>query len=281
MTPIQEEIIDVRPHRWRQLRCGRGPLALCLHGAGGSADSFAPLMRELANHFTLIAPDLPGHCGTRLGTPGRSGLQDMSEDICALMEYQGLQVDVTVGHSAGAAIALSADDRLSPRGHVLINAALSEFGGLAGWVFPAMAKGLSVTPFAAEMLARHLGNRDRLLGLLAATGSTIDDDIEDRYAALAANPEHIKGTLRMMASWKLQPCLARLPHINAPVLLIGGKSDGTVPISVSKRAKETLPNAKLVIHPGGHLLHEEAPAIVAGDILEFVGSLSDTKTQSG
>lgn len=281
LTEIFEEFIEARPHRWRVLRCGSGPLALCLHGAGGSADSFKPLMNELAERLTLVAPDLPGHGKTRLGSQGRSGLKEMADDICLLMNALKCSVDLSIGHSAGAAIALAAESRLSPRGHVLINAALSEFGGLAGWLFPTMAKGLSAAPFAADLLSNYLSKHDRLRGLLKATGSKITDEIYERYAHLAGDPEHIKGTLRMMASWQLQPVLRGLPTIETPILLIAGEEDGTVPISVSKQAEKTLRNARLIIHKGGHLLHEEGPTLVAHDILEFISRLADTDPHSG
>lgn len=277
---ITEESVDVRPHRWRLLRAGHGPLALCLHGAGGSADSFGPLMEELSGSLTMVAPDLPGHGATRLGASDRSGLDHMAQDVSALMNALGSRPELTISHSAGAAIALAADASLSPRGHIVINAALNGFEGLAGWLFPALAKGLSATPFASEMLSRHLSQGKRLHALLKATGSDVTDDVMERYLSLVRNPEHVKGTLRMMASWNLQPLLSALPEIKTPVLLIAARGDGTVPISVSKQAEKTLLNARLEVHDGGHLLHEENPALVAKSVTDFMLELGVMKSQS-
>ena len=47
-------------------RCGTGnKLLLCLHGYGESAASFALLEEALGKEFTILAPDLPFHGGTR------------------------------------------------------------------------------------------------------------------------------------------------------------------------------------------------------------------------
>ena len=42
-------------------RLGRGPSMLLLHGTGASTHSFRDLLPALAEHFDVLAPDLPGH----------------------------------------------------------------------------------------------------------------------------------------------------------------------------------------------------------------------------
>lgn len=272
---IEELILPAGPHRWRVLKSGMGPVALCLHGAGGSADSFKPLMGALSSKLTIVAPDLPGHGGTRLGSSARSGLEPIAEDVAMLLDKLRIAPEFTIGHSAGAAVSLELDQVLSPQGHVLINAALSEFEGLAGWVFPAMAKGLSLTPFAADFLARNLSRDEKLRGLLESTGSDVTEEILLRYQGLAQNREHVNGTLKMMAAWDLKPLLNRMRSIRTRTLLVAANKDGTVPVSVSKKAKQTLYDAELILHEGGHLLHEERPQLVADDISRFF-ALPDT-----
>lgn len=272
-TEPEEVHLDVAPHRWRVLKSGSGPVALCLHGAGGSADSFRPLMEHLASDLTMIAPDLPGHDQTRLGTRLRSGLQEMAQDVGLLMRAMNVTPEWMIGHSAGAAIALAMDTDLSPRGHILINPALGSFEGIAGSVFPAMAKGLSMAPFAAELLSRTFSNEKKIRELVAATGTAPTVDIMERYRKLVQSPDHIRGTLRMMAAWDLTPLMDRLSEITTPVLLIAGDNDKTVPNSVSKQANTMLIRSNLVIRGGGHLIHEEAPGVVADDIQKFATDL--------
>lgn len=271
---IQELSLLADPHRWRVLKAGTGPVALCLHGAGGSADSFRPLMHVLSAKLTMVAPDLPGHGKTRRGSSSRPGLEEMANDIAVLVRRMNTVPELLIGHSAGAAIALTLDQALSPRGHVLINAALSEFEGVAGWVFPAVAKGLSMTPFAADLLAKSLSREEKLRSLLASTGSGVSDDILRRYKTLASSRDHVDGTLKMMAAWDLKPLLKKLSSIHTPTLLIAANRDGTVPISVSKKAKQSLQSAEIILHEGGHLLHEEDPKLIANDISGFLAFLN-------
>lgn len=274
---IEELCLVSYPHRWRILKTGTGPAVLCLHGAGGSADSFRPLMDVLSSKLMLVAPDLPGHGKTRRASSSKVGLDVMANDVATLMREMKVKPELLIGHSAGAAIALELDQVLSPRGHVLVNAALSEFDGLAGWVFPAMAKGLSITPFAADFLSKGLSREDRLRDLLESTGSDITDDIFRRYQSLVRSRDHVDGTLKMMATWDLKPLLQKLNDIRTPTLLIAANRDGTVPISVSKKAKQSLKAAEFILHEGGHLLHEEQPQRVAEDISAFIAFL-DSQT---
>jgi magnesium chelatase accessory protein len=90
------------------------------------------------------------------------------------------------------------------------------------------------------------------------------------YARLIGDPKHVGGTLMMMAQWRLEELLERLPFIGAPTLLIAGGRDRAVPPEVSERAVARLPDARLAMLPSlGHLAHEEAPDRVAALIRAF------------
>ena len=78
---------------------------LLLHGTGSGNFSWRGMLPELAEHFTVIAPDLPGHAFTSRGPDGALSLPGMAEGLRALMLQLQLTPQVIVGHSAGAAIA--------------------------------------------------------------------------------------------------------------------------------------------------------------------------------
>ena len=59
---VEEHRVSLNGVKWRYLRAGSGPALLLVHGLMGYSWSWRFNMRELAKHFTVYAPDLPG-CG--------------------------------------------------------------------------------------------------------------------------------------------------------------------------------------------------------------------------
>jgi magnesium chelatase accessory protein len=264
--------VDSPPHRWHVQEMGEGPVILLIHGAGGGAMSFRDLMPELARDFRVIAVDLPGHALTRLGTRQRQGLEPMAEDLARLLAQEGILPDIVVGHSAGAAIALRLAMILDPppKAVVGINAALGRFKGMAGWLFPAMARLLALNPFTAHAFARLSSGEASIRSLLRGTGSTPDAETVALYRRLVSDPAHVDGTLAMMAQWSLDTLLADLPKLDLPVLLLAAEGDRAVPPETSDTAARLLPDARVIHLAGlGHLAHEEAPAVIAGHIRSF------------
>lgn len=266
--------IACRPHRWHVQVMGRGPDMLLLHGAGGASHSWRNLMPLLAADHRLIVPDLPGQGFTRAGSRARSGLDPMAADLAALCADQGWHPAVIVGHSAGAALALRLTATLAPRAVIGINAALDGFKGVAGWLFPALARLLALNPLVPRLAAHLAGAEGQTRRLIASTGSRIDADGLRAYRHLLGDPGHVDGTLSMMAHWSLDRLLADLPAIDTPCLLITGANDRTVPPAVSARAAARLPRAELAALPRyGHLVHEEAADEVATLIRHFLAAL--------
>jgi magnesium chelatase accessory protein len=266
------QVIRCRPHQWHVQVAGDGPDVLLLHGAAASAHSFHRLMDHLPG-FRLIAPDLPGQGFTRAGGHLRLGLDAMADDLAALCLEQGWRPRAVIGHSAGAAIALRLTEILPhpPRAVVGINAALGPFDGFAGWLFPKLARAMATSPFAAAVVTRLSSSPRQVARLLAGMGSPMDAQGVEMYRRLVSRTSHIDGTLGMMAQWQLEPLLERLPQIAVPTLLITGAGDKAVPPRVSAEAAARMPRATHLALPRyGHLVHEEAPAVVADAILPFL-----------
>ena len=266
--------VEVRPHRWHIQEDGEGPTLLLLHGAGAATQSWSGLLPRLSARFHVVAIDLPGQGFTRCGARHRLSLARMSEDIARLAEAQGWSIELIVGHSAGAALGLDLARRLRPTGVVGLNAALGKFDGIAGWLFPLMAKLLAVNPLAATLLTRMPNGEARVRELLEASGSVFDARTLALYARLASDRAHVAGTIGMMSQWNIDSLLGQLGTIDCPVLLLAGEKDGTVPPAISQNAAARLPNGRFRLQPGlGHLMHEEAPEAVASEIEAFAEGL--------
>jgi magnesium chelatase accessory protein len=264
-------LIACPPHLWHVQAIGAGPEILLLHGAGGGTHSWRSLMPLLAAQYRVIAVDLPGQGFSRLGARSRCGLDPMATDIAALCKSEGWNPVAIIGHSAGAVLALRLSEMLPLRAVIGINAAIGGFEGVAGWLFPAMARLLAMTPMAAQVFSRMSGTTARTQTLLASTGSKIDAAALAQYRTLISNPGHVDATLAMMAQWKLDGLLARLPGLTLPVLLITASGDITVPPAVSQKAAALLPAGEWANIPGyGHLVHEENAGAVAGLVLPYL-----------
>lgn len=265
--------INCRPHLWHVQTLGSGPDILLLHGAGGSTHSFRHLAPLLAQDYRVLMPDLPGQGFTVLGARTRTGLDAMAQDLTRLVQQENWHPRAIIGHSAGAAIALRMAEMLpTPPGAIIgINAALGNFDGVEGWLFPILAKVLALNPLIPRIFSRVSGTPSRVQNLIAGTGSTLDAAGLAQYVALVRRPEHVDGTLSMMAQWKLDSLLARLPSIETPTLLIAATNDRAVPPEVSRKAAARMPNATCTEIPAlGHLCHEEDAAGTAALILPFL-----------
>lgn len=263
-----------KPHKWHVQEMGEGPLLLLLHGAGGATQSWRHLMPLLAAKFRTIAIDLPGQGFTQLGAQQRCGLDEMSADILTLMRQEGWEPTALIGHSAGAAIALRMAETLSPSIKIVgINAALSNFKGAAGILFPIIAKVLAALPGVAHLFTASASRPQSVTRLIEGTGSSLTQQEMRFYKQLVSDRAHVDATLSMMAQWTLDGLMERLPEQRARALLVSGSSDKAVPPATSQRAAELIPDAQYIALEGlGHLAHEEAPDAVLKPILNFLGS---------
>lgn len=269
-------LVAQRPHRWHVQEAGTGPTILLIHGAGGATHSWRDILPDLARDCHVIALDLPGQGLTQNGARQRCGLDTMAEDISQLCQAQAWQPDVIIGHSAGTAIALRlSQKRLSPRGQppivIGLNAALGHFKGVAGWLFPVLAKMLALNPLTAGLFVRTVSAPGRIQSLIRSTGSDLDAAGMTLYERLIRDKAHVEATLMMMSQWRLDPLLRDLSQIQTPTILIAGLNDKAVPPEVSARAATVMPHADYVPLPSlGHLAHEEQPSLICEMIRDIL-----------
>ena len=260
--------------RWHVQVSGRGPTLLLLHGTGAATHSWRGLMPLLAAHFTVVAPDLPGH-GFTVGRPvGGSAMPAMARAVGDLLQALDLAPAAIVGHSAGAAVAIrmALDGIAQPAAIVGLDAALLPFPGLGAKIFPTLARMLFVNPFAPHIFARLMRTSGETSRFLArSTGSRIDAEGVACYARLFGNAAHCAGALTMMTDWDLTALRRDLPRLATPLLLLHGDGDTAIPIATAREAAGMVRDGRLHPLPWlGHLAHEERPDEVAEAIRSFV-----------
>jgi magnesium chelatase accessory protein len=263
--------VDAGGLRWHVQVMGRGPVALLVHGTAAATHSWRDLAPLLGRRFTVVAPDLPGHGFTEPLPASRVSLPGFAHALGDLVQALGLPPALAVGHSAGAAVLarMSLDGRMAPRALVSLNGALLPPRGWAGLFFLPAARLLTWNPFIPQLVAWRAADPRAVARLIDSTGSRLDAQGAALYQRLVRSPQHVAGTLAMMARWDLRPLVADLPRLVPALTLVVGESDGTVSPREASMVQQLLPAARIVSLPGlGHLAHEEAPEPVGDVIVE-------------
>ena len=258
--------------RWHVQRMGRGPVLLLLHGTAAATHSWRALMPLLSAHFAVIAPDLPGHGFTSAPKEDGYTLPAMAQSVAALLGEMGDTPAMTIGHSAGAAIAVRmALDGALAGPIVSINGALLPFPGFAAQLFPQMAKMLFLNPLMPRLFALTGQSESFVRRFLErSTGSRVDDVGARSYQRLFACSGHCAAALAMMANWDLDGLKRGLPTLKNAVALYAGEEDAAVPPSVADQVAALIPFG--TVHKFerlGHLAHEEAPDMLATAIIDI------------
>jgi magnesium chelatase accessory protein len=252
--------------RWHVQVMGSGPVLLLAHGTGAATHSWRALAPLLAAHFTVVAPDLPGHGFTERPPSSQMSLPGMAHALGALIKVLGVEASLVAGHSAGAAILARChlDGSMRAAKLISLNGALLPLVGLPGHIFAPIARVLAMVPGVPWFFARHGADKRTVERLLRDTGSRVDPEAVEFYGRLVRCPGHVAAALGMMAHWDLAALERSLKRLDLPVVLMAGANDRTVPAEDARRAAEILPQARVVELPGlGHLAHEEAPELVA------------------
>lgn len=236
-----------------------------IHGYGASSFTWrhwAPRLAELG-HVVLI--DLKGF--GRAPKPKDDGYApaDQADLVTRLIGDEDLDNVTLVGHSLGGGVALlvalmlldSAPRRLHRLvivGGAAYTQSMPPFVGFADW--PTLASGLFRLVGARRVVTLAL--RSVVYDPARITAEQIDG-----YARPLASPEaaHVLlSAARRIEPPNLDAIVRRYPEIDVPTLLLWGRQDRVVPVSVGERLASDLPDARLrVLERCGHLPAEELP----------------------
>jgi magnesium chelatase accessory protein len=259
---------------WHVQQAGSGPQLLLIHGTGSASHSWGGLFPLLAEHYDVLALDLPGHAFTSSPPPERLSLVGMAQAVRVLLRELGFVPELCIGHSAGAAILarMSLDGAIKPRALISLSGALLPLRGLSGKWFSPAAKLFAKSSLVPRFFARGAREDPRSVQrMIDGTGSRLSPEGVALYRMLLSYPGHIAAALNMMANWNLAPLASELPRLRPELLLVVFGNDGTVPPAEADRVRARMPQAQRYDLPGlGHLGHEEAPHTVLRFIVEQV-----------
>ena len=261
--------------RWHYQQLGTGPTLLLLHGTGGSTHSWHHTLETLAEHFTVLVVDLPGHGFTIVpsnidATRDVYSLEGMARELHALLATLGLTPTLVAGHSAGVAVLLRLvlDGLVAPSRIVGFNPALVAPPALYIAFIAPLLGAIVQTSVVADSGAWLARQTTVIRTMLQSTGSQLSADDLARYELLCRRPTHVHAALAMMSRWDLPRIVRDAISLRVPLTLVAGRNDRWVPLTALEKSVARIPTATLrVIEDAGHLLLEERPDEVVRTLL--------------
>jgi 3-oxoadipate enol-lactonase len=248
---------------------GEGDPVFCIHGLGGSSNSFTPLMPALARHRVLRI-DLPGS-GRSQRAEGALSITRFANAVLSVCVRLGIERAHFVGHSMGTIVC----QHIALAAPALVRS-LALFG-------PLMA-----LPDAGRVAVRARGAQARHEGLTAM--HSITEGL--LQAALSSHTrEHLplavafvrESLMRQDPVCYADNCdaladakAAAVDRITTPVLLVTGDEDRVAPPQAVRGLAEKLHAARstrLVVLPRcGHWTPIERPEECQRELRDFIGA---------
>jgi pimeloyl-ACP methyl ester carboxylesterase len=250
-----------------------------VHGITSTSGTWANVIPYLAEHFTVIAPDLLGH-GESAKPRGDYSLGAYASGIRDLLVALGHQRATFIGHSLGGGVAMQLAYQFPEHCERLV---LVSSGGL-GREITALLRAASLP--GSELVLPLLVN-DQLIGagravgrVLGRFGLRVHTDVGEvlrGHASLSdgATRSAFLHTLRALVDLRGQRVDAsdRLYLAQAlPFLVVWGERDPIIPVEHAHTAHRLVPGSRLETFPNaGHFPHLDDP-------LRFVRLLTDFMT---
>ena len=266
---VEEHRITINGIEWRYLRAGSGPALLLVHGLMGYSWSWRFNLRELAQNFTVYAPDLPG-CGFSQRDDSVCGsLESDADGLISLMDALGVDQFHLLGSSRGGGVAIVLAGLLAQRG--LLHRIPRMI--LCAPINPWSRFGRQRVRWFAAPLGRHfvIHVAPRLHSImkmyyrdLYGDPSRIAPGSIEGYEAGLVVPRSFHHLVRIMRGWHpdLRQVESMLPLLQElPTLLLWGSRDTVVYPSSARELQDRLANSTTLMIDGvGHLPYEEVPA---------------------
>jgi pimeloyl-ACP methyl ester carboxylesterase len=267
------------------VRGGHGPTLLLLHGYPQTWYTWNHVLPALAQHYTVVAPDLPG--AGLSDAPASSAAytkKAMAADIYALMVKLGLSHNIRiVGHDIGTTVAYpyAAAHRDDVVKLVLSEAPIPD---PVIYTFPSLTPngpGLWWFGLFAEKngLAQDLmtGREHQWVTDFMPTSEVVKGALTacdlDIYAHALAQPGHLRASIQWFATLPQDVkdnAIYQQTKLSMPVLAIG--ASGNLGTREATWVRGYATNVTGVVIPNsGHWLYQEHPAELTSVLLQFLG----------
>jgi pimeloyl-ACP methyl ester carboxylesterase len=267
------KVNDVRLH---YLVAGEGDPVVLLHGYAETSHMWRPLIAELANTHTVIAPDLRG--AGQSSTPANGYTKsEMAQDIHALVRKLGFEHIRIVGHDIGLMVAYAYAaqypnevDRIA-----LMDAFLP---GIGNWRDVWLMRDLWHFHFYGKTPLALVHGRERIYfehfwnDFAANPTHSVSERDRRIYAKAYARPGGMRAGFEYFRAFEQDAKdfdrFAQTPLPMPMLVLTGEKASGEFLIQQGRLVAKNVEG--VVVRSSGHWLMEEAPKQVIPKLVEFL-----------
>ena len=276
--PLEVRYVTIHGHRRAYVMTGSGPAVLLLHGMACDHTTWAPVVERLAEHHTVIAPDLLGH-GRSDKPRADYSVGGYANGMRDLLTVLGIDRATVVGHSLGGGVAMQFAYQYPERTERLVLVAPGGMGPEVTLLIRAVtlpgfhqAMGVATLPVlrhtataALRALAQvpHPAARD--LDEIAAMVDTLRDPRARRALRHVVRAcVDIRGqVITMVDRAYLTEAL--------PMCVVWGTADPVIPAGHAETVRRIARTARVELVEGaGHFPHKADPDAFVATVTEFV-----------
>lgn len=248
-------------------RAAGAPTLVLIRGLSRSSRYWLDVRPLLEARLRVVVLDNRG-VGQSDAPPPGFGVEDMGDDVAAVMDHAGISRAHVFGISLGGMVAMRFALRHGPRVEKLVLGATTA-GGRGRLPVP-------VSVVAAFLGSARLGTAEaiRRTAPLTLSERALRErpEIVETWVELAeAEPRHKLALVGQLLAARRHDASQELGRIAAPTLVLTGDADTLIDPAESRRLAHAIPSSTLEILPGaGHDFPTEQPAETAEAILRFL-----------
>lgn len=240
---------------------GQGEPLILIHGGIGNAElHWEQVWHQLAERYTVIAPNLPSFSGT--SPLARAGFAQLADWVVRLMDAFDIESANVIGNSFGGGVSRLMAGRHGSRVKrlILVN------GGAIPNIPPFIGRVMQSRLFDGlfNMIRRQTFSFKGLAPMFADKSFLTEGFITHAGADSL-------GFVTLMRQSASEPIGAEvIPQV--PTLVLWGEADNFTKVSVGQNLAKMMPNAKLrVMSNAGHMPQIEKPGEFVKYVLEYFG----------
>lgn len=255
------------------------PTILLIHGLAGTSQTWKAVMPQLAEDFTVLAPDLLGH-GESSKPDGDYSLGAYASGLRDLLAVLALGPVTVIGQSLGGGIALQLAYQHPELVDRIILVGSGGLGREVSWLLRILT--LPGAEFLMPLIfPRFVSDQGDAVSRIAHDKGLHAPHLAEMWKAYSSlsHAENRKAFVRTLRNI-VEPCGQSVSaedrlYLAAamPALLIWGDEDQIIPIEHAYSAHEAIPGSRLEVFEGGsHFPHVDDPDRFVDVIKDFMAT---------